>query len=1191
MRKLFTLLLYSISIVVSATDYYISSAGNDASNGLSPSTSWKSVTKVNSEFKEFKPGDRILFNRGDTFAGTLNITQSGSNGNPITIGAYGSGANPVMNGFTTVTEWTNIGGGVYSKVVPCESSPIMVTFDGVNTGMGRFPDATWMTPDSYSGTKSLTDSDLSSAVSNWTGAEVVIKTNLFITNHLPITGHSGSILTYSAGTTYTPISGHGYFIQNDLRTVTAYKEWYYNAETSTFYMYFGSENPASHIVKVASSDNAINISGYSYITIDGLSFYGFNKNVFDLNAAPHITIKNCLIIFVGNNAVDGTELGTGTSSYFVFDNNTISDVNNNGIYLIRQFTQTTITNNKINNVGLIFGTGYPRNLMSHGGIRIGPHGGDNVNSVIEYNTLTKIGYVGIYFMGTNIIVRNNFIDTFCVTENDGGALYTYQEDSQVRSAKILNNIALNGIGNISGTSSPSYHRFAPGIYTDGYSNGITIDGNTIANCTYSAGYLTLNNTNGTFTDNTIFGNRYQIYTTNLSGISGMDIQRNKLICKASDSYTWYFYGAWTSSSATIDYNCYARPIKNADYINYWPAPADIQHLTLEQWKSVTGKDEHSYTSSTTITDVNKFRFEYNATKSDKEFVLDGNYIDVDGNKYAGSLTLLPFTSAVLMVDPNPSVSPASPVYSGSTIGNSTPSVLEMTYNLTFANIVPAISAFSVTVNSSTRTINSVAISGTKVLLTLSSPVSNGDVITVSYTKPSANPLQTAAGGQAVSLSAQTVTNNVALIPVPAYVSSSVENATSSKINIVYSLNLANKVPPVSAFAVTVNSAARTVNSVTVSGTTVILTITSAVAYGDVVKVAYSKPSSNPLQTAAGGQVASFTAQTVSNKVQIINAAPVVMVNYQSTTYSGFVNELNAAGSYDANNDKLTYSWVIPANISVSSTTSSTIQYLCPVVDAARTVQFVVNVSDGKTTRSKTIPVEIVPYEPGLDVAEVVKVEASGYLAPNYPSNIIDANIGTMWAVNGDNQWLLLELKGPFNVQHVKLAFQPGYKRESYFDILGSEDMVKWDLILPKSNSCAFSGNLQVFDFPQSKAEKEFKYIKLIGHGNSLDTWNYISEFKIFGYKHKNPASYEQLSIKIFPNPAHEFVNIRIDDATLKPDFIRIVNLAGNIVFQDKLDPDIKDMHVPIDLRQGLYIIQMGSVDLTLFSQKLVVSSN
>jgi hypothetical protein len=386
----------------------------------------------------------------------------------------------------------------------------------------------------------------------------------------------------------------------------------------------------------------------------------------------------------------------------------------------------------------------------------------------------------------------------------------------------------------------------------------------------------------------------------------------------------------------------------------------------------------------------------------------------------------------------------------------------------------------------------------------------------------------------------------------------------------------------------VNSVARTVSSVAVSGTSVTLTLASAVAYGDVVTVAYTKPSSSPLQTPAGGQVVSLSDQSVSNNVQINNTPPVIIVNYQSTTYSGFVSEINASGSYDTNNDKLSFSWVIPGNIPVSSTTSSKIQYLSPIVDATQKVEFIVNVSDGKSTQLKTIPVDILPYEPGLDVAEVVKVEASGYLAPNYPYNIIDRNIGTVWAVDGDNQWLLLELKEPFSIQHVKLAFQPGKKKESYFDILGSEDMVIWEPILTKSNSCAFSGDLQVFDFPPSKTGIEFKYIKLIGHCNSLDTWNYISEFMIFGYKHKNPSTYEEQPVKIYPNPAQDFFNVKIEESSVVHDFIRIISLTGKILFQEKIDPAVNEFQVPINLLKGIYLIQLGSGYITGFSQKLVI---
>src|SRR5665647_1628345 len=108
MKNALIIIFLVFSTIASATDYYISSSGNDTNNyGLSSSTPWKTIAKVNSAFLIMKPGDRILFNRGDTFYGTITIAKSGSAGSPIVIGAYGTGNNPIISGFTTLISWTS----------------------------------------------------------------------------------------------------------------------------------------------------------------------------------------------------------------------------------------------------------------------------------------------------------------------------------------------------------------------------------------------------------------------------------------------------------------------------------------------------------------------------------------------------------------------------------------------------------------------------------------------------------------------------------------------------------------------------------------------------------------------------------------------------------------------------------------------------------------------------------------------------------------------------------------------------------------------------------------------------------------------------------------------------------------------------------------------------------------------------
>ena len=130
MKHLITFLLVSINTAAWATDYFISSGGSDSADGLKPTTSWRTLEKINSEFSRFKPGDRVLFNRGDIFTGTLKISRSGSQGNHIVIG---TGPNPVISGFTSIREWHKHDEGIYSIPVTCESNPNRVTVNGVNT--------------------------------------------------------------------------------------------------------------------------------------------------------------------------------------------------------------------------------------------------------------------------------------------------------------------------------------------------------------------------------------------------------------------------------------------------------------------------------------------------------------------------------------------------------------------------------------------------------------------------------------------------------------------------------------------------------------------------------------------------------------------------------------------------------------------------------------------------------------------------------------------------------------------------------------------------------------------------------------------------------------------------------------------------------------------------------------------------
>lgn len=84
------------SPVTHAATYYVdSSLGNDANSGTATSSAWKTLTPINS--KTFAAGDSVYFQRGQSFSGKITLfDESGTSGNPIVFGAYGTGAKPII---------------------------------------------------------------------------------------------------------------------------------------------------------------------------------------------------------------------------------------------------------------------------------------------------------------------------------------------------------------------------------------------------------------------------------------------------------------------------------------------------------------------------------------------------------------------------------------------------------------------------------------------------------------------------------------------------------------------------------------------------------------------------------------------------------------------------------------------------------------------------------------------------------------------------------------------------------------------------------------------------------------------------------------------------------------------------------------------------------------------------------------
>jgi hypothetical protein len=92
----------------------VSNSGNDNNNGLSPSTPWATIAKIQSFQASFVPDDHINFQAGGLWLEMLSLTSfQGSSGHPIVITTYGSGARPIIDGSSTRTTCINAISGTH----------------------------------------------------------------------------------------------------------------------------------------------------------------------------------------------------------------------------------------------------------------------------------------------------------------------------------------------------------------------------------------------------------------------------------------------------------------------------------------------------------------------------------------------------------------------------------------------------------------------------------------------------------------------------------------------------------------------------------------------------------------------------------------------------------------------------------------------------------------------------------------------------------------------------------------------------------------------------------------------------------------------------------------------------------------------------------------------------------------------
>ncbi|MHA4809484.1 right-handed parallel beta-helix repeat-containing protein [Flavitalea flava] len=500
-----SILFLSVIFYARGSNYYFSSASGDDSRtpqqAQQQATPWKTLAKLNAFFSSLKAGDTVYLQAGGVFTGILRITQSGAAGRPIVLAAYGTGAAPSINGFTTLTNWVSVGGNIWQS--PCTGCGVgvnMVTVSDSSQPMGRYPNSDapnggYARVQQHTDLTSITDVNLGKGP-NWAGADLVLRKNRYVIERDLILSHSGNTIKYQSTSTNAATDKFGYFIQNNVKTLDKNGEWYYDPATRKMNMYW-STSPAAISIKASMVDTLVNITRRSYISFRGILFQGSNKAGVYLFQAGNINFTNCSIRFSGLDGVNSIQ-----SNDLTFQGVTIEYSNNNGLDL--NGARNLVQDSRILRTGSFPGMGNA--TQSYLGITLR---GDN--NTIQYNKIDTTGYSPIEFVGASNAIRYNLIDYFAFVKDDGGGIYTWSGDIDSATRRttgwITGNIVLNGVTCPAGTDS-AHAGIAIGIYLDVNTGVANISGNTVANCTQ--GLYIQDSHELTIQGNTLFNNTGQI---------------------------------------------------------------------------------------------------------------------------------------------------------------------------------------------------------------------------------------------------------------------------------------------------------------------------------------------------------------------------------------------------------------------------------------------------------------------------------------------------------------------------------------------------------------------------------------------------------------------------------------------------------------------------------------------------------
>lgn len=474
----------TLAFSADATTYYVNAkGGDDRFNGTSVLFPFKTIAKVNITAKA---GDTVNFSRGGVWGEKL-VATSG-----VTYQDYATGAKPIITGARALggLNWTLEGNGIYvadtSSLGGATITQLM--YRGSRLYRARHPnlDRQYLRTSASTPAETYRDQLFPSANDvpagiNVTGATARVLTQSYDLADYEVIGSasSGAQLALKRATleprapsaqpyNWVIQPNMPYWLENQKWMLDAENEWYHDVLANKLYLKLpGGVKPTGLDITGSVQNAGIECTQCTNVTLRNLEVRETSGEGVYFAKSSGIVIQGVDVYRAGTRgmALPGTSNSAITGAV-------IADTLREGIWMGNSHYNETmpgravsVTGSTVSNAG--------RTLYALAAIQAG------FANTIQNNTIVRSSYLGI--LGEqDTTISGNYVESSCVDFTDCGAIYLTNanqrygvRDGYALNAKVLNNVINKTGGGLFGGGT--------GIYLDGFSRGVLVQGNFITN--------------------------------------------------------------------------------------------------------------------------------------------------------------------------------------------------------------------------------------------------------------------------------------------------------------------------------------------------------------------------------------------------------------------------------------------------------------------------------------------------------------------------------------------------------------------------------------------------------------------------------------------------------------------------------------------------------------------------------------